>query len=52
MNQYLFILCFVVQTAFIIFDFYTLISLITYMFVICFFSIFNFIYGDANFSEL
>lgn len=52
MFQYLFILCFIVQSALIVFDIYTLVSLCIYMFVIVFYTLLNFIYGDANFSEL
>lgn len=52
MFQYLFILCFIVQSVLIVFDIYTLITLIIYMFVIMFYTVLNFIYGDVNFSEL
>ena len=50
--QYFFIICFLVQSVLIIFDVYSLISLGIYMLVIIVYSVINFIYGDANFSEV
>lgn len=50
--QYVFIICFAVQSSLIVFDIYSLITLIIYVIIIIVYSLINFIYGDANFSEL